>query len=726
MKTLIYVLWTAGILLSAAEQIPYYSPEYRRMMDTGQIQSAIGSALARYQREKMNWETLINKVRSTDPVRSEILKLRKEIVDRLVVFISQNVSAPPEGIFFAAQGAVELNQLCDYFLAEAERSKVLAEVPLELDLRDFGGKGDGISDDAPAFHAAVQKIQNLRKTTTRPVRLKIPRGRYVLATRAPVDLRAECRDTLQKNAPVLHRSGKAWQGGCILLFNLDNVILDAEPGTLLLSAFDRESVLNISGCRNIIIRNISVDYSKLPFTQGDIVRTDSKQTVTMRVDNGYPAPTEDRFVNSPENLGMIIPNRSLANGKDVFFSRKAKRNADGTFDVRLESTVKTPNPAALAKKGEKLVLACRRTSAISFALSSFCDLINVNVYSAPGGGVLGWECSALTFQNLKVVPLPGSDRLLSSSSDATHTSQNMIGPAYVNCEISRSLDDMMNITTRRQIVRAVRENNREFLHTGLLRPGHRIQLIDPTNGTIRAEQISLAFDLAVKWNSKLGGGQTTLAAPFPHMTSQHMLGQNQLTHREQYAFFTGKKLPPSSPDWVFDADNTGSGTIVYRCYVHQVRGSMRVQCANGLIAENRCVDLYRSGVGISMLPGWGEIVPSHNILVRNNEFIRTHHGIAVHGQKNSRVMRNFEFNGNRIEDSREAAVYISEASDILFRNNVISSPALKFGICLGNVENIRFENNKLNFPKASPANLYHTTMETGTVLVDGQKYRNGK
>lgn len=713
----------AGTLAPAqTAQQTYYSPEYRAKFKPEDVRSEIDKAVRRAKEQEPERVALINRMKPADPSRSKILELRKEIMLRLIAFIGKNAASDDaDGPFYARQGALELNQLCDCFQEEKKRFPIMSAKPIELNLREFGSKGDGRADDAPAFRAAIAGIHELRKTTDTLIRLRIPKGKYRLATKTAANSGHNTRDTLRPNAPEIKNGDPGWQRGNLVLLNLDNVILEAEPGTMLLPV--SRSAVTIAGCRNIVLKNLTVDYSELPFTQGDITATDGKQALTVRIDKGFPTADESRFVNSHENLGMIVRNRDFITGKDVFFSRKTERNADGTFRVLLEATPNNPAPASMAAPGDKLIITARSGSAVSLFLSSYCDLINLNIHSAPGCGVSGWECSALTFQNLKVVPLPGSGRLISSSADASQTASNIIGPAYLNCEFAHAMDDILNVTTRKKDIIAVRNDGKEMLQNGILRPGHRIQLVDPQNGSVRAEASVKAFALGTKWNGKATGHFAAFDSAFPEVTTQEMLGQKTLSHQEEYAYYTGRKRRSTRPDWLLDTNISGSGTVIYRCTASQIRGSMRIQCSNALIAENRCENV-KSAVGISLLPAWGEIVPVHNIIVRNNSFIRDNHGIAVHGAGKLRPIRGLDFISNRIEEPRIAAAHFGEVSDVLLRNNSFQSSVLGFGISLDNADNIRFENNSLNFPKAPAAKLYHRSAKTGKITVDGNVLRD--
>ena len=48
----------------------------------------------------------------------------------------------------------------------------------------------------------------------------------------------------------------------------------------------------LENCTNVTVRNVTLDYEPLPFTQGEIVAADAEGTWTVKTLDGYPAPAE--------------------------------------------------------------------------------------------------------------------------------------------------------------------------------------------------------------------------------------------------------------------------------------------------------------------------------------------------------------------------------------------------------------------------------------------------
>lgn len=730
MRHLLFLpLFLIAVHLSAAEdQYAYYSPRYRAEFQPETLRQKVDAVVKQAESTLPAWDVLIGMLKKNDPDRAKILELRKEIFLKLIAYVHANMENrdDPEAIFFARQGAEELELLVQYQQEEKERLPLLSRPETVLRLDAFGGKGDGVADDAPAFRAALTKVRELRRNSDAPIRLLIPAGRYRLSSIPPPDRTLKARDTLQPGMPQLEHGDLNWQSAFISLFNLDNLTLEGEGEVLLLPELaDCDKTLAIIGCRNVTIKNVAIDYPDLPFTQGEVTAFDGKSVITLRMDNDFPAPDLPRFLKSKETLGLLVRDGNIALGTDLFFKRDTVKNADGTFRINLEDTQKNHASASRIRPGDKVLILARHSAAVNLILSSFCDMVNLRVYSAPGIGFHGWNNNALSFQNCKIVPLPGSKRMVSSSSDASQTSSNLIGPAFLNCEFSNSMDDLVNITTRRAEVCSVRNEGREILVNGIVRPGHRAVLVDPASGQVQAEAVCRFMALGIRWDDKLTGIENRFEPGFPKTVSREMLGQkNHPSHEEMYLYYTGRKTMPKSPDWLLDTRLSGTGTIVYGCRGKMCRGSFRLQGANIMMADNIAEDLQGMGAGISLLPGWGEVFPVHNVTIRDNLFRRVKVGVAIYatpmppdGSDNYRPIRGIEIIGNRFEDCRDVAIHAGQVRWITIAGNAFKSETIDSDISLSNASDVLIEKNHFRMPQRGNEKNYRSDARTTCVTV---------
>lgn len=117
--------------------------------------------------------------------------------------------------------------------------------------------------------------------------------------------------------------------------------------TKLLIANPIAGFLTVANSKNISLDSFSIDYKKLPFTQGKIVRVSPNDiSFDMVVDDGYPTFSDINLF-SPGNMansyGMLFdpkvphlkrdPNYVI---KEYFSNIKAIKNSDNSWNVQLD------------------------------------------------------------------------------------------------------------------------------------------------------------------------------------------------------------------------------------------------------------------------------------------------------------------------------------------------------------------------------------------------------
>ena len=128
-----------------------------------------------------------------------------------------------------------------------------------LNVRDFGARGDGTTDDAPAFRKAFAAAN----TGTRR-QVKIPAGRYRLKA-----------DTASS------------------VFTLDgfhDVEIAGEKGTVLIQDSPRPSLFRIENSDNVRLCDLQVTAAYSPFTTGMIEKVENPNLLTVKIDPGMGSP----------------------------------------------------------------------------------------------------------------------------------------------------------------------------------------------------------------------------------------------------------------------------------------------------------------------------------------------------------------------------------------------------------------------------------------------------
>ena len=105
---------------------------------------------------------------------------------------------------------------------------------------------------------------------------------------APVELQQEIAAGISSGKKEIVLTQPEYRSGrTVELKKLDGVTIDGNGARLVMT--DLKHAVRLSNCRNVTVKNLTVDYDPLPFTQGVItsVSPDSR-VVEFTIDKGYP------------------------------------------------------------------------------------------------------------------------------------------------------------------------------------------------------------------------------------------------------------------------------------------------------------------------------------------------------------------------------------------------------------------------------------------------------
>lgn len=304
-------------------------------------------------------------------------------------------------------------------------------------VKDYGAKGDGVTDDGPAITHAVNAAVNSGVPTT--VELESDKT-YLIGERA---------DYLQ----YFH------------LEDAENLTIDGKNSELV---FERctNTFLKLDSCTNVTVKNLKVDYAELPFTQGVVSNINSDDgTFEMEIDEGYPLPATDEWVynywtNSRTGkwwFGQFmdpVEDRLKFTMYDNYFIDSVKKIDDGRYLLTAKDGYKSR--LSYIDSGDRFVLNTRfsaydigdytsdgTTSMIEVWESGDITFDNVNLYASPGLGVSVGLCwGRVRFNRFGEETKPG--RLLCVNSDGIHYWRNRCGITVENSKFMNSLDDHIN------------------------------------------------------------------------------------------------------------------------------------------------------------------------------------------------------------------------------------------------------------------------------------------
>ena len=530
--------------------------------------------------------------------------------------------------------------------------------PAEIDVRDFGVKGDGQTDDAPAFTRAVDAV---RRLGGRPCVLRIPAGTFLLGTAkksisgpvAQLDLSCLTNCAVTGNSPETTR----FEFG---VYNATGVVLDRSENTTLARA--------------------DFSWREAPFSQTVLESYEpSNCTAIVRHHPGTLKPDDPRYrrASHAQVCGLFTADGKALHdrGATSFFDLRADDLGGGRYRIYFD----TKNRPGMAKfrprPGDVVVLPDRDNaiSGISTRSSWFCNLNQVWFRNARASTISGAGAHYVTADHCRTFP-KSPDLVFSSNAD---TFYNARGSHLAHCEFWGMNDDGANslgngtgILSRdgaRTVVIYPRKGGR-------VRVGDVLQILHPMEGRF-AGDFRIASIRAFK--AKNGGERWAITfdsdLPADLVTCAE---SGQIDNATRYALSHGLGQVKKAPDLLFFPLEYGTGFTMLDNRIHDLRGcGLNVQCPHTIIDGN-VFENISLGMKITALTQWYEGTPPCNVLVRNNVFRNCRVGIASHfttiNARNSkeRPIRWLEIVSNRMERvSRPFA--LNNVSDETIRDNEI-------------------------------------------------------
>ena len=240
--------------------------------------------------------------------------------------------------------------------------------------------------------------------------------------------------------------------GAYQFHNLNNVEIRGNGASIICNS--QELAFRFLNCTNITVKDLSIDYDPLCFTQGVIVAKDpSNLWFEVEIDPGYP-------VDNVRNTRVQFYDPS---------TRQLKRNSITTGEghysafARIGTTRRfklTKNAAWVAyeKVGDLVVLDVVSTktnpAAHCFQLEKCTNakVQNVTIYGSNSFSFFERDCKGSHYNGCKVgrgsMPAGIPARLRSGNADGIHSSLASVGPLVENCDIKHNGDDCIIVCGR--------------------------------------------------------------------------------------------------------------------------------------------------------------------------------------------------------------------------------------------------------------------------------------
>jgi hypothetical protein len=217
----------------------------------------------------------------------------------------------------------------------------------------------------------------------------------------------------------------------------------------------RGSTMTISGSSHVTVRDLSIDYDPLPFTQGTIAAFDKPALqITVKVDAGYP--DDPAFLATvTDGFFKVMDRRTKAlkpGARDFLTPAKVERISPGLIKVHLRWSANDCFPSQLpVAVGDTVTIANGYAHAIVVDGSTATSFIDLKLLASPGMGILeNGGAGSMLLQKVSVVPGPrpkgaATDRLISTNSDGSHFITVEQGPTIEDCSFANTSDDAVNV-----------------------------------------------------------------------------------------------------------------------------------------------------------------------------------------------------------------------------------------------------------------------------------------
>ncbi|HLH94926.1 MAG TPA: right-handed parallel beta-helix repeat-containing protein [Xanthobacteraceae bacterium] len=492
----------------------------------------------------------------------------------------------------------------------------------------------------------------------------------------------------------------------------------------------RGSTLLISGSKQVTVRDLSIDYDPLPFTQGTVTGFDhAALEIMIKVDAGYP--DEPDFLATITDGFFKVMNRATRalkpGARDFLSPKKVERVGAGVIRVTLQWSANETFPSQLPLAvGDVVAISNSYADAIVVDGSSATSFSGLKLLASPAMGILeNGGPGGMRLQHVTIAPGPrpkgaSTDRLVSTNSDGSHFITVERGPTIEDCTFANTSDDAVNVhgfyyyvvrqtgpqrylLSPKWDIGLAAGDEIETCQQGTFRSLGRTKIVELTKRKVP----ELKAEIAKLWK---GRSPTTQ----PDLVYEIVLQQN---------------TPLKVADAVTSLARIGAGTAIRRCSFHAC-GRVLVKSPNSMVED--CQFTYSSGVALqagSDIGFWSESGFAENLIFRNNHLAHSILGaneltlgsgalgaiyvgmVAPEGAKgfqNNFQNRNVTIQGNHIDDSYIYAIFVSNADGIKIIGNAIGQTFIRgaafgaggiyglipnSGIAIGRSRNAEISNN---------------------------------
>jgi hypothetical protein len=538
------------------------------------------------------------------------------------------------------------------------RAQILVERPAplthlnvqsSLNVKDFGAVADDGKDDRAAVAAAIEKARSMDG----PVRIDFNPGVYDFSAEAP-----DFSNGATEAALPLH--------------NCANLIVDGHGAQILIHRQD-VSFAGVHTSTNLIVRNFSIDYDPLPFSQGTVEQiAPAGLSFVMKLHPGFPPP-DDPFFKSCGSWGMLKdtehPGRLKADCPAHFFYKEIVPLGGGRFRVLLGSELEMTH----VEPGDVFVINGRSASIGRYFASENITFEHLTAFACPGAVFVGAQTSQLNVLNCKVL-LKGN-RLITAGADGVHCQAARIGPWIENCEFEGLSDDCLNIYGLPiYVLEQVSPTQMTVYARAAIHPGDTLVFFNPTAGKVLQETTVVSYAGAARREASdivYPKGTLILSDPVEPLNIAP----------------TGTPLDArgwKNYDHAYNVDAIGNRFVYRNNYMHDGRRyGLFIKASRGLVEDNVFEGLSCNGMQIANEPDWPEGFWVRDLVIQNNRISECGYGrgdppIAIvaeklRGHMDNPMHRNIYLLNNVLDAVSGPALKVSGVSGLTAEGNTFTS-----------------------------------------------------
>lgn len=371
-----------------------------------------------------------------------------------------------------------------------------------LNVKDFGAKGDGVTDDGEAIATAVKALYNYGEGS----KLVFEKNRtYYVSGNTQIALS---------------------------LIELKGITVEGDNTTILLDGTNGRGYLEVRNCENVTVQGFNFDLKVRAHFVGTVIGTYNKDAtgdyIDIKADRDFGNYDEYIYANkegSNKNFGMVVyENGRTSRDYLMVYSMKALDKKAGTYryylDFKSTMVANTEGNAKSLKLNDKVMLPTPNLShfdenSVYIHNNSNCTLKNINIWNSQSFVVsVRYNTGPITFDHVNTVPAPDEKVNFCSWRDTYHCKANSGKLVWKNCTGSGSYDDTFNICSSIMYVSKVYKNN-------------EVECVwQETNGSY--DRTPVPGDKVVIWDTATGKliGRTTIHRVVSAETNHYVFKDN--------------------------------------------------------------------------------------------------------------------------------------------------------------------------------------------------------